>query len=121
MSDTTWTLERVLSVPPVLVVDITTEESGQTVRRLRYSETPDLEVQGEDIVQLIDELERRRIRRIIDDVTAGRPILCFREPLAEGPVTIAHGTPQDLLEEMGLGAWIERLDTPCLVDLGPLN
>jgi hypothetical protein len=121
LTRTTWSLQKVLSVPPVLVVDICSGSDGRSVRRLRYSGTAQLEVRGDDIVQLIDELERRRIRQIIESVSAGEPILCLRRPLVDGPVTISSRNLRELLEEIGMAEWMDRLETECCVDLGPLD
>lgn len=121
LTKATWTLEKVLSVPPVLVVDICSGPDGRSVRRLRYSGMAELEVQGEDIVQLIDELERRRILQIIESVSAGETILCLRGPLVDGPVTISSRNLRELLEELDMAEWMDRLDTECCVDLDPLN
>jgi hypothetical protein len=60
-------------------------------------------VRGEQILEMIEELELQRVHVLVEAVKQGRSVVPLRAPLADNGV-------EQLLARAGLEEWIPRLD-----------
>lgn len=79
-------LSSYLSIPYVLETVVFETDSGSWVRRFSYPELPNCVVEADDVVDAIDELDRRRILVIVDMLRAGIKPPIPRKPVGIDPV-----------------------------------
>ena len=98
------TLREALDAPFIFRSE-TVETANGWIRTLSYPEIG-CSVQGEDVIDLVDELETERLRAIVRLVESGTPPSTLRHgPFAETGIETA-------LARAGLHEWIDRLDVP---------
>ena len=78
------TPEEYLAVPYVLVMESIEGPDGNWIRQASYPELPGLVVQASSPLEAIDKLEEERVRFILDQLQAGRPVPVPRPPLHSG-------------------------------------
>lgn len=86
------TLEELLALPLVLEISSVSTADGASARRLSYPELGECAVEGVDVLELVDRIERLRVERLgalaPDDAAALR---AAKQPLSCGPLVFADG------------------------------
>lgn len=101
------TLRDVLTAPFMFRSESLPLDSGGWSRVASYPEL-DCEARGEIMMDMLDELELRRVQVIVNAVENGDPVVPVRPPIADDGV-------EELLARAGLSEWIARLDEDVLL------
>lgn len=96
------TIADYLSIP-YIVVSTTIEQNGKWERCLSLPELHECCVSGEDIIELFQKLERKRIYKVLEAVQCKTPLPVPRPPLRSYDVVAT-------LEETGFENWISRIN-----------
>jgi hypothetical protein len=75
-------LEEYLAIPHVLVVESFARPDGEWLRRVSYPQLPDCALEAVDVLDLLEEIERLRARRIQELLDRGEPVPAPYPPLA---------------------------------------
>lgn len=75
------TAEEYLAVPYVMVLESVPAPNGDWLRQASYPELPGCIAQAQTPLEAIDRLEEQRVRYILDNLDAGRPVPVPRPPL----------------------------------------
>jgi|SRR5581483_7104302 len=78
------TPEEHLAVPYVMVMESIQGDDGNWLRQASYPELPGVMAQASSPIEAIEKLEEQRVRYILDNLEAGRPIPVPRPPLHHG-------------------------------------
>ncbi|HVB06375.1 MAG TPA: hypothetical protein VNF07_09065 [Acidimicrobiales bacterium] len=86
-----------LAVPYVAVIYSVEREDGEWVRRAEYPELPDCAAEADTATEAIEQLERERVRVIVELLRRGEQPPRPRPPLRSGISGLSSMTVRDLL------------------------
>ena len=80
-------LDDGLRIPAILTVESIPLPDGTWVRRATYGILADCQAEGTDLEEIIEQVEERRIRKIVDRIEHGEP-LAFDGVLLRQPAVL---------------------------------
>jgi hypothetical protein len=99
-----------LRVPYVVRSRAVRDDDGRWACRVEHPELPGCSATAHTLAEAIDELDRRRVRMVLELLRGGR-----RPPLPRAPIPGSH--PGEELERLGLAELVPLVD----LDAGALN
>lgn len=90
-------IQDALCIPYVLVVESVEGSDGQWMRRVGYPELHLVFAEAVDVAEAIDQLERKKVRLLVDLVRSGEPVPVPTPPLRERTVLLSSDVVDGIL------------------------